>query len=153
MKKSVMIVATALMLGFSTASAEPMCGNSCDMRGVGRGHGCGSAMMEERLGLNDKQIEKVEELQSNQFRKVSAERRKLVALERELHAESLKNPADNKKIDQLSEQIGKHSAALARLKSSHMTEVAALLTPAQLDSMRTMMDCKPGDASCDMKHK
>ena len=110
-------------------------------------------MMEERLGLNDKQSEQVEELRANQYKKVSAERRKLAALERELQAESVKAKQDKKKIDQLSEKIGKQHAALARLQSNHMAEVSAILTPAQKDSMRTIMDGRPGQNNCIMKQK
>jgi len=137
MKKTlVVLAASALLLGFNSASAAPGC---TSMGGFGgRGAGCGVTMMEERLGLNEKQSEKMDELRSIHFRKVSSERRKLAAMERELQTESLKAKPDNKKIYQLSEQIGKQHTALARLSSTQMAEVAAILTPAQLDSMRTM---------------
>ena len=142
MKKTVMVLAaSAVLLGFNGASAAP----GCQMGGFGgRGAGCGMTMMEERLGLNEKQSEKMDELQSVHFRKVSAERRKLAALERELQTESLKAKPDSKKIDLLSEKIGKQHAALVRLRSTQMAEVAAILTPAQLDSMRALMDEWPG---------
>jgi Spy/CpxP family protein refolding chaperone len=137
MKKTlVVLAASALLLGFNSVSAAPLCPS---MGGFGgRGQGCGVTLMEERLGLNEKQCEKMDELQSNHFRKVSSERRKLAAMERELQTESLRAKPDNKKIDPLSEQIGKQHTALARLRSTQMAEVAAILTPAQLDSMRTM---------------
>jgi Spy/CpxP family protein refolding chaperone len=141
MKKTlVVLAASALMLGFNSASAAPGC-----PLGVfgGRGAGCGVTMMEERLGLSEKQSEKMDELQSIHFRKISSERRVLAAMERDLQTESLKTKPDNKKIDQLSEKIGKQHAALVRLRSTQMAEVAAILTPAQLDSMRSMMDGWP----------
>jgi Spy/CpxP family protein refolding chaperone len=142
MKKTMMMLTTAVLLGFGTASAAPWCSSMSGGFG-GRGHGYGVIMMEERLGLSDQQSEKVEELQSNQFRKVSAERRALAALERDLQSESLKAKVDNKKIDQLSEKIGKRYAALVRLRSAHIAEVAAILTPTQRDSMRSMMGSRP----------
>ncbi len=142
MKKTMILLTTAVLLGFGTASAAP----GCAFMGGGfgdKGHGCGVSMMEERLGLSDQQSEKVEELQSTHFRKVSAERRAFAALERDVQTESMKAKPDNKKIDQLSEKIGKHYATLVRLRSTHMAEIAAILTPAQRDSMRSMMGSRP----------
>jgi len=139
MKKTlVVLAASAVLLGFNSASAAPGC--PMGLLGGRGGAGCGVAMMDERLGLDEKQSEKMDELQSVHFRKVSAERRKLSAMERELQTESLKAKPEKKKIDLLSEKIGKQHAALVRLRSAQMSEVAAILTPSQLDSMRAMMD-------------
>ncbi|MEI7694844.1 MAG: periplasmic heavy metal sensor [Chlorobium sp.] len=152
MKKTMMVITASLLLGFGSATATA-CPNSGGGFGGRGGRGCTAGMMEERLGLNDKQSEQVEELQANHFKKVSSERRKLATLEKELQAESLKAKQDKKKIDQLSEKIGKQHAALARLRSTHMAEVAAILTPEQRDSMRTMMDFRPGRNSYGMMQK
>ncbi len=142
MKKGLMVfTASALLLGFNIASAVSGCPT---MGGFGgRGQGCGVTMMDERLGLNEKQNEKIDELQSNHFRKVSVERRKLATLERELQEESLKANPDGKKVELLSEKVGKQHATLARLRSTHIAEISAILTPEQRDSMRTMMDDLP----------
>ncbi|MEI8102368.1 MAG: periplasmic heavy metal sensor [Chlorobium sp.] len=155
MKKTMMVITASLLFGFAGATAVTACPGAMGGGGQGGGrvHGCGAGMMEERLGLNDKQSEQVEELRANQYKKVSAERRKLAALERELQAESVKAKQDKKKIDQLSEKIGKQHAALARLQSNHMAEVSAILTPAQRDSMRTIMDGRPGLNNCIMKQR
>ena len=152
MKKTMMMLTIAVLSGFGTASAATECPSMGGGFG-GRGHGCGVNMMEERLGLNDKQSEKIEELRATQFRKVSAERRALAALEHELQTEAMNAKVDNTKIDQLSEKIGKQYATLVRLRSTHMAEVAAILTPAQLNSMRTMMGCQPMQGNGGMMQK
>ncbi len=98
--------------------------------------------LQERLGLNDSQSAKIKELREKQFSIVVAERKELVSLNRELHNESFKESPDKNKVDELSEKIGKKHAALARLKSSHLSELATILTPAQRDKMQTIRDAR-----------
>ncbi|MEI7708511.1 MAG: periplasmic heavy metal sensor [Chlorobium sp.] len=96
----------------------------------------------EKLGLNESQSAKLKELREKQFSLVVAERKELVSLNRQLHDESFKESPDKNKIDELSEKIGKKHAALARLKSSHLSELASILTPAQRDKMQTIRDAR-----------
>ena len=109
---------------------------------AGRGHHFGHNRMKEVLGLNDTQSTKVKELREKHFSFVVAERKELVALNRELKSESFKVSPDRKKIELLSEKIGKQHASLARLKSNHLTELATILTPAQRAKLQTLRDAR-----------
>ncbi len=139
MKRTLMILTSAVLLGFSTASADPNVqrGMGC-LRG-GRIPECRMDWMQDNLGLNDKQCEQMEEFQAKHFRLVSAEQRKLMTFERELQEESLKTTPDAKKIDLLAEKIGKQHATLARMRSAHVAEMNSILTPAQRDSSMKAM--------------
>ena len=108
------------------------------------GEGCHFRLnrWKERLGLNDSQIAKLKELREKQFSLVVAERKELVSLNRELHEESFKASPDKNKIDELSDKIGTKHAALARLKSSLLSEFASILTPAQRDKIQTIRDAR-----------
>ncbi len=97
---------------------------------------------QERLGLNNSQTANIKELREKQFRLVVTERKELVALNRELRTESFKANPDKNKIDELSDRIGKKHASFARLKSSHLSELASILTPAQRDKMQTIIDAR-----------
>ena len=108
----------------------------------GRGHYFGHNRMKEVLGLNDTQSTKVKELREKQFSLVVAERKELVALNRELKSESFKVSPDRKKIEALAERIGKQHASLARLKSNHLSELASILTPAQRAKLQTLRDAR-----------
>ncbi len=98
--------------------------------------------LKEILGLNDSQSAKVKELHEKHFSLVVVERTELVALNRELQAESFKVSPDRKKIEGLSEKIGKQHASLARLKSNYLTELASILTPAQRVKLQTLRDAR-----------
>jgi len=115
----------------------------------GRVPECGMSMMQDNLGLNDKQCEQMEEFQAKHFRLVSAEQRKLMTYERQLRDESLKANPDAKQIGLLAEKIGKQNAVLARLRSAHITEINSILTPAQRDSsMKAMKDSMDRRGNC-----
>ncbi|MEI8033041.1 MAG: periplasmic heavy metal sensor [Chlorobiaceae bacterium] len=111
----------------------------------GRGSRCGSLWMKERLGLNDTQSAEVEKLRQKHLREAGAEREKVIALNGELRAESLKPKPDKARIQRISERIGRQHATLARLKSSHMAELSSLLTPDQRKKLETATTyCGPG---------
>lgn len=151
MKKTLMILTSALLLGFSTASAAPNVQRGMGCFGPGRMQECRMDMMQGNLGLNDKQCEQMEEFQARNFRIVSAERRKLDTFERQLREESLKATPDAKNIDLLAEKIGKQHTVLARMRSAHVTEMNSILTPAQRDSsMKAMKDFMPIRGNCRM---
>ncbi|MFZ4525816.1 MAG: Spy/CpxP family protein refolding chaperone [Chlorobium sp.] len=151
MKKTLMILTTALLLGFSSASAAPNVPRGMGSPWTGGMPGCRMPIMQDNPGLNDKQCEQMEEFQAKHFRLVSAEQRKLMTFERELQEESLKATPDAKKIDQLAEKIGKQHTAIARIRSAHVTEMNSLLTPAQRDSsMKAMKDFMPMRGNCRM---
>ncbi|MCX6179082.1 MAG: hypothetical protein NT163_06940 [Chlorobiales bacterium] len=96
--------------------------------------------LQERLGLNESQSAKVKELREKQFTLVVAERKEIVALNRELQKESFKTSPNQKKLEELSDKIGKKHALLAHLKSKHLTELASILTPAQRVKLQTIRD-------------
>jgi Spy/CpxP family protein refolding chaperone len=98
--------------------------------------------LQEKLGLNDSQRTKLKEIREKQFSFVVAERKELLSLNRELHAESFKESPDKNKIDELSDKIGKKHASLARLKSRHLSELASLLTPAQRNKIQALRDAR-----------
>ena len=108
----------------------------------GRGAECRRHGLQERLGLNESQSAQVKELREKQFTLVIAERKELQALNQALQAESFKVNPDQNKIEELSGQIGKKHASLARLKSHHMSELASILTPAQREKLQTIRDAR-----------
>ena len=73
----------------------------------GREELCGMNRLEQQLGLNKRQSAQVKELREKQFTLVVAERKELAALQRELEEKSFATTPDQKKIDELSEKIGK----------------------------------------------
>ncbi len=151
MKKTLMILTTALLLGVGAASAAPNGPLGVGCFGQERMPECRMDMMQDNLGLNDKQCEQMEEFQAKHFRLVSAEQRKLVTIERQLREESLKASPDAKQIDQLADKIGKQHTVLARLRSAHLSEMNSILTPAQRDSsMKTMKGFMPMRGNCRM---
>lgn len=125
-----------------------------NMRGPGgpggRWQNCGNYGMQERLGLNEKQSAQVQELQKKHVNVMIAEKEKLVVLNREIREESIKTHPDNKKIDVLSEKIGRVHATLARLKSNHLAELATILSPAQIEKMQPMMGHHQMRGNCGM---
>ena len=106
---------------------------------AGTWQNCRNYWMQERLGLNDKQSMQVQELQKKHFNAMIAEKEKLVTLNRELREESLKHSPNTKKIDEISEKIGRLHATLAHLKSTHLAELASILSPAQIEKMQAIM--------------
>lgn len=116
----------------------------------GRWQNCGNYWMQERLGLNDKQSIQVQDLQKKHFNVMITEKEKLAVLNRELREESLKHSPDAKKIDGISEKIGRVHTTLAHLKSTHLTELATILTPAQIEKMPPMMGRHQMRGNCGM---
>ncbi|MEI8186219.1 MAG: periplasmic heavy metal sensor [Chlorobiaceae bacterium] len=115
----------------------------------GRGGQCGRREeqcrmtgMQERLGLTDTQTVKVKEMREKHFTLMVAEKKELAALNRELEEESFKTNPDRKKIDDLSDRIGKKDASLAKLRSTHFTELVSILTPPQRTKLQTLRDAR-----------
>ena len=100
-------------------------------------------MMQEKLGLSKQQSTEIQQLMQKQFRLASKGHQELMGLNHKLQAESLKARPDKKVINTLSEEIGKEHAALARLKSNHLAEVASRLTPEQRSTMLSLMSSRP----------
>ncbi|MEI6757500.1 MAG: periplasmic heavy metal sensor [Chlorobium sp.] len=192
MKKTMMMMMTALLIGFGTASAATDYSHASDeelakLRGTmrnapvedriayhnewqkrlaelgpdnrmqtmrmpgGRVQNCRIGIMQQQLGLNDKQSQQVVALQQKHFNSMAAERNGLQSLNIELQKESLKATPDRKKIEGLSEKIGKEHAKLARMRSSHIEEVASVLTPSQRDKMGAMFNSRPMRGNCGMR--
>ncbi len=106
---------------------------------------CGpGTAMKETLGLNDTQQKKLQELREKQFAAAAGERTQLRSLQQEIMNESLKKNPDNRRIAMLSKKIGDTHAELARKRSSHLREMLSLLTPDQMEKMKTFMQNRPG---------
>ncbi len=122
------------------------------MRGAqGRWQNCRANGMQEQLGLNEKQNAQVQELHKKHFNVMMAEKEKLAALNSELREESIKKNPDEKKINGISEKIGRLHEKLARIKSNHLTELATILSPAQIEKMQSMMKYHHMRGNCDMR--
>jgi len=104
---------------------------------------CRPATLRETLGLSDSQENKLQKLREKQFAAMSAERRQLMNLQQQMLEESLKKNPDNRAITLLSEKIGSAHAELARKRSTHLREMASMLTPGQMEKMKTFMQNRP----------
>jgi len=96
--------------------------------------------LKEALGLNSRQEARLSELQRLHFEKASAERQALFGLQRELRVESMKQRPDGQRISDLSEQIGRKHAALARMRSLHLQEIASVLDRRQVETFLKMQE-------------
>ena len=135
MKKRMMLIVTAALLGFGTAAADDM--------PMGRVPNCGMPGMQQQFALSDSQRVQMNKVQRKQYALAVAEHTELIKLNRELRIESLKASPDKNKINRIAEKIGEHHAAMARLKSSHLTEVSSILTPEQRNDNEEMLYCPP----------
>jgi len=100
--------------------------------------------VKEALGLDDAQQKKLQGLRQKQFAEASKERAQLRSLQQEIRNESLKKNPDNRKIAMLSRKIGDTHAELALRRSSHLREMASVLTPLQMEKMKTFMQNRAG---------
>ncbi len=135
MKKTMMLIVATALLGFGTAAA--------DIMPMGRMPNCRMAGMQQQVALSDSQHVQIEKIQRKQWTLASAEHTALIKLNGELRIESLKARPDKQKIEQLAEEIGRHHATLARLKSSHLAETFSILTPEQRKNNEEMLYCPP----------
>jgi len=101
---------------------------------------CRPSVIREVLGLSDNQQKTLQELREKQFTSIKTERRELFALQQEVRNESLKKNPDNRKIAMLSEKIGRTHAIMARIRSDHYQKMATVLTPGQIEKMKTLME-------------
>lgn len=105
---------------------------------------CRPAVMKSALGLSDIQEKKLQALREKQFTAAAKERQNLFSLKEELRNESMKKHPDNRKLNMLTEKIGTTHAGLARMRSNHFQEIASILTPDQVEKMKTFMQERPG---------
>lgn len=105
---------------------------------------CRPVSMEKMLGLSDSQSKKLQLMRNSHFMAMSADRQQLMTLRQEIRDESLKKNPDSKKIGILSEQIGRTHAELAKKQSTHLHQISAVLTPDQIEKMKTFMQNRPG---------
>jgi Spy/CpxP family protein refolding chaperone len=100
-------------------------------------------------GLTDRQSTRIEQLRQKYFDLAAKERQELTRLNHDLRTESLNRHPDRKIIEQLAENIGRQQKALAVLNSTHMEELAALLTPSQHEAIQKMTANCPTRGNCD----
>ena len=163
MKKSTIaaLMISLLSLGGGTAMAKsyadapqmnnqaPPCAPQADGQGNARpgypcrpgmaqgGHGRGFGML-RMLNLTEKQQISIREIEKKYFGQSDSDRRHLWELKHELVKESLKKPSDHKRIDRLTESIGKQHTRLAHTESRLFSEVSTVLTPEQVESLMNM---------------
>ena len=165
MKKRIMMVLTAAMLGIgNVASAATDYSHYSDTQLGGLRAKIQKAPIEDKIAYRHEWHKRLAEIgpdRGEQFMRFSMgegrpcrmnrfqERVGLnesqsakVSLNRELQNESFKGSPDKNKIDELSDKIGKKHAELARLKSNHLSELSSILTPAQRDKMQTLRDAR-----------
>ncbi len=137
MKKTMMLIVTAVLLGFGTAAA------ATDDMPMGRMPNCGMPGMLQQSELSDSQRVQIYKVQREQWTLTATEHRELMRLNRELRIESLKASPDKHKIEQLAKKIGHHHATMALLKSSHLSKAALILNPEQRKNSEESLDCPP----------
>jgi Spy/CpxP family protein refolding chaperone len=96
--------------------------------------------MNDRLNLNAEQRAGFRELRMKFFDQAVTGRRHLMQLRRELAEESVRKAPDQKKINVLTEKIGREHAVLAGTESRFFNELSRILTPEQLQTFLNMKE-------------
>lgn len=92
------------------------------------------------LSLSEEQALAFRELRRKHFNKVTPELRSISVLKKELIAESVREIPDSAKIAALAGAIGVRQTAIEKEQSAHFHELAMVCTPAQRDSLRTVLE-------------
>lgn len=94
----------------------------------------------DMLQLSGKQEIAIKEMEKKYSGLSSPYREKLRQLEKELMQESLKKPSNRQRVAVISETMGKQHVRLALIKSMFFKDMAALLTPDQLNRMASVRE-------------
>lgn len=94
----------------------------------------------EPLTLNESQTVSFRNLRKEYFLKVRPEMQAIALLKKQLVEESLKDQPDTKKIEAMANSIGSRQATIERELALHFHELAKVCTPAQRDSLKTLLD-------------
>lgn len=92
------------------------------------------------LSLSEDQALAFRELRRKHFKKVTPELRSISTLKKELIAESVREIPDSAKIATLAGEIGARQTAIEKEQAAHFHELAMVCTPAQRDSLRTVLE-------------
>jgi Spy/CpxP family protein refolding chaperone len=151
------ILMTALVAGFIGAAGSayaadnaqpvpcvpPGAAGPVDGRGgYGMGPGARHARpnMQQALALNERQEAKMNELRQGFFQEGAPLMQELRTLRHDLAVESVRNRPDERKIADLTEQIGRQHARLAALESRHLRKLSSVLSHKQIETMIRMKD-------------
>jgi Spy/CpxP family protein refolding chaperone len=96
-------------------------------------------VLKPELALTQAQQQQFTRLRQQHFRKTMPELQKIVSLKKELVNEAVRTDIDTVKIARIAEEIGMHQAMLERSLALHFHELAEVCTPAQRDSLKTML--------------
>lgn len=91
------------------------------------------------LELTEQQKNAFMRLRQEHFRKSMPAVQAIIALKKELIAESVKTNPDRKKVTAIADSIGKRQAWLESDLATHFHELANLCTPAQRESLEKML--------------
>jgi len=92
------------------------------------------------LSLSEEQAHSFRELRRKHFSKVTPELRSISELKKELIAESVRENPDSAKIATLARSIGARQTTIEKEQAAHFHELAMVCTPAQRDSLRTVLE-------------
>jgi Spy/CpxP family protein refolding chaperone len=91
------------------------------------------------LTLNEKQKAEFTKLREQHFRNTMPEVQKIIALKKELINEAVKPDPDKTKLGSIADSIGKRQSKIEKDLANHFHELAELCTPAQRDSLGTLL--------------
>ncbi len=111
--------------------------------GQGRPFGPQRDFLKQVLRLSDSQDAKLRELRRASFNEAAPLHRELFRLRQELATESVRKKVDDKRIAELSRQIGQEHEKLALLQSRHLKALAGVLDKKQLETFLKLKESHP----------
>ncbi len=129
MKRHWLLLLAAMVLG-SFAFAQ---------KGVGKGLGLGwidPTVLKQQLGLTDEQVQKLTQLRTEHLTKVSQLGAELAAKRAELSALMWAPEPNQRRVQELTEQIAKLTTELVKERLNFQQEVRKILTPEQLRKLQ-----------------
>lgn len=98
----------------------------------------GRMPMQQMLKLSERQEDRLRDMRQTHFRESAPLRQELMRLRGELASESVRKHPDDRKLAELSEQIGRQHAKLAMLESRHLRQMSTVLDRRQIDTLLRM---------------
>jgi Spy/CpxP family protein refolding chaperone len=104
------------------------------------GHHDRQLSLGRQLALNESQSISFDKLRKEHFLEVGPEIQAIALLKKQLIDASLQERIDTTKIAALSENIGSRQASIEKKLALHFHELAKVCTPAQRDSLKTILE-------------
>lgn len=92
------------------------------------------------LLLTEKQKNAFMKLRQEHFRKTRPTLKKIIALKKELIAESIKPEPDKARLSAIADSIGKHQVWLENDLATHFHQLSLICTPEQRDPLEAMLN-------------